>query len=145
MDFAFMQPICIRRPSKVELEAFIESYAQDIRQCFDLGEGPITWCDFYEMFLCVFAEGKMVSVLSKTHYQDCIWLSNAYTAPEERGKGYFTSLLKQIQNGARIMGVNIETIAYENTSYPIFIKNGFKDMLPDNRHIKIIFDPTKNE
>lgn len=125
----------IQRKDRILLHEFNDIYQEDIIFNFDglLEFPPMTWA--------VLEDGVIKSVIGvESDGQDTDILICAYTAPESRGKGYFTMLVSQIIEGAKLLGKNLRVYAMEKTSYPLFKKLGFKNPYSQGRLITLEYN-----
>lgn len=111
----------IKIVEKEIFDAFQEKHKDDIAATFD--GTPI---DFHNTLWGVFENGELKSIMTVYASEEKTFLlTDAYTAPEARKKGYFSLLVKRFMSAAELIGFKIHANAFEDTSYPILKKLGF--------------------
>lgn len=110
------------------------------------------WEGWYKDWILADSKDKLYRYLFETEKQcfvgeaayhfsksDNAYIVNIIVHSRFRGKGYGNEALKQLCDYAKKTGIEelCDTIALDNPSIKLFLKNGFNEILRNDEHIKV--------
>jgi GNAT superfamily N-acetyltransferase len=113
--------IDIKIVEKAIFDVFQEKHKDDMAATFD--GTPI---EYNDSLWGVFVNDDLKAIMAVfAPAERTLIITDAYTAPEARKKGYFTLLAKRFMKAAELLGFKINANTFEETSYPILKSLGF--------------------
>ncbi len=128
----------IKVVEKEIFDVFQEKHKDDMAATLD--GTPI---DYHDTLWGVFENGELKSIMTVYASEEKTFLlTDAYTAPEARKKGYCSLLIKRFMAAAELVGFKLNANAFEHSSYPMLMKLGFMNR---NLHktIGVVYNPIK--
>jgi GNAT superfamily N-acetyltransferase len=125
--------IIITRITETDFLDFMRQFPDEVEEIFGMryeeGElGNITLWAVKDDAGNICAVCSIVVYMNPNEFERWgVEISDCFTAPDQRKKGYFSALVEHAKGVAEVMQTQLRCIAILETSYPIFKKLGFEE------------------